>query len=233
MRRVLSGVVLWLACASPALAQPIPTDPPVPAPVAIRAEPGQKRPWVGVSVGVGWEKVMTTSGHASNPFPYRFLFRTPLKTGWSPAPMFGWFRSELDAVALGAPDTPMGRVTVRPVLMGIRHTWVRDTLSYDVAAAAGASFNGFSVNDAVRPLLGLGPGAMAPAAERVARLHRSRRHSRVARLCVDSPGDHLHLRRVGTPHLRERELVPVRRRRRLSPVLNGVVNRPSAFARTS
>jgi hypothetical protein len=160
MRRVLPGVVLWLACAAPAFAQPIPTDPPVPAPVAIRAEPAPKRPWVGVSVGVGWEKVMTTSGHASNPFPYRFLFRTPLKTGWSPAPMFGWFRSELDAVAFGAPETPMGRVTVRPVLMGIRHTWVRDTLSYDVAAAAGASFNGFSVNDAVRPLLGLGPGAI-------------------------------------------------------------------------
>jgi hypothetical protein len=161
MTRAVLGLVALLACASPVLAQPIPTDPPVPLPDAPKIEAKEPpRPWIGVSLGLGWEKVITTSGHASNPLPFRFLFRTPLRTGWSPAPMFGWFRSELDAVELGSPRTPMGRLTVRPVLMGIRYTWVRDDLSWDVAGAAGVSFNGFRPSAAVGPVLGIGTGTV-------------------------------------------------------------------------
>lgn len=149
---------LWSA---PARAQetPPPDPPPQEAPKITSVQ--RQRFWTGLSVGVGWEKVVTTSGHASNPFPYRFLFRNPSKSGWAITPMFGWFGSEIDAVAFGRPETSLGKLTVRPVMVGVRRTWVRHPMSYDVAAVAGPSFNSFKVADEARPLLGLGSGSVS------------------------------------------------------------------------
>jgi len=149
---VLMACLLW---SSPVRAQDTPPDPPPQEAPKVTPVPRQ-RFWTGLSVGAGWEKVVTTSGHASNPFPYRFLFRTPSKSGWAVTPLFGWFASELDAVTLGSPDTPLGKLTVRPVLVGARRTWVRHPLSFDVAAAAGPSFNSFKVSSEAEPVLGLG-----------------------------------------------------------------------------
>lgn len=165
MTRSLSiTVAVLLACAlwsAPARAQetPPPDPPPQEAPKITSVQ--RQRFWTGLSVGIGWEKVITTSGHASNPFPYRFLFRTPSKSGWAFTPMFGWFGSEIDAGALGSPQTPLGKLTVRPVLVGVRRTWVLEPLSFDVAGAAGPSFNSFTISDTAPPLLGLGSGAVS------------------------------------------------------------------------
>jgi hypothetical protein len=74
--------------------------------------------------------------------------------------MFGWFRSDVDAVALNRPTTPMGQLTVRPILVGVRRTWAGRPLSYDVALAAGPSFNSFKVADEIKPDLALGSGAI-------------------------------------------------------------------------
>jgi len=147
----------------PALARaqdtPPPDPPSVEAPKITSVE--RQRFWTGLSVGVGWEKVVTTSGHASNPFPYRFLFRNPSKSGWAFTPMFGWFGTEIDAVAFGSPQATLGKLTVRPVMVGIRRTWVRDTMSYDLAGVAGPSFNSFKIAEAAPPLLGLGTGSVS------------------------------------------------------------------------
>jgi hypothetical protein len=51
---------------------------------------------------------------------------------------------------------PLGELVVRPVLVGVRRTWVRDAMSYDVALAAGPSFNSFKTADGAGALLGLG-----------------------------------------------------------------------------
>lgn len=158
-----TAACLALLSASPARAQDTPPDPP-PQEAPKISSVQRQRPWTGLSIGAGWEKVMTTSGHASNPFPYRFLFRTPSRSGWAITPMFGWFSSDIDAVPLGSPTTPMGKLTVRPVLGGVRRTWVRHPLSFDLAAAAGPSFNSFKVADEARPLLGLGSGAASSSA---------------------------------------------------------------------
>lgn len=154
---ILAACLLW---SGQAQAQDTPPEPPPQEPPKITTVQRQ-RFWTGLSVGVGWEKVITTSGHASNPFPYRFLFRNPAKSGWAITPMFGWFRSDLDAVALGSPQTPMGRLTVRPVLVGVRRTWVRHPFSFDVAAAAGPSFNSFEVSEQARRLLAPGGSAVS------------------------------------------------------------------------
>ena len=152
--------MLWSASAR---AQDTPAEPsPPPEPTKITAVQRQ-RFWTGLSVGVGWEKVVTTSGHASNPFPYRFLFRTPSKSGWAVTPLFGWFSSDIDASVLAQPDTPMGKLTVRPILVGVRRTWVRDPLSVDVAAAAGPSFNSFKLAPEARPFGGAGGAVSADA----------------------------------------------------------------------
>lgn len=121
----------------------------------------RQRFWSGLSVGLGWEKVVTTSGHASNPFPYRFLFRNPARSGWAISPMLGWFRSDVDADAFTRPDVELGRLTVRPFLVGVRRTWVRDRMSYDVAGAAGPSFNSFKVADGAGAVAGLGSGQVS------------------------------------------------------------------------
>jgi hypothetical protein len=158
---VLMACLLW---SSPVRAQDTPPDPPPQEAPKVTPVPRQ-RFWTGLGVGVGWEKVVTTSGHASNPFPYRFLFRTPAKSGWAVTPMFGWFASDVDAVALGSPETPMGKLTVRPLLVGVRRTWVRHPLSFDVAAAAGPSFNSFTVSPEAAPILGLGGGSVSSDAQ--------------------------------------------------------------------
>jgi hypothetical protein len=158
------GVAVLVACALwsvPVGAQE--TEPPDPAPQEAPkiTSVQRQRFWTGLSVGVGWEKVVTTSGHASNPFPYRFLFRNPSKSGWAFTPMFGWFGTDIDAVAVGSPHTPLGKLTVRPVMVGVRRTWARRPMSYDLAAVAGPSFNSFKVADAAQPLLGLGSGRVS------------------------------------------------------------------------
>ena len=156
-----TAACLALLSASPARAQETPPDPPPQSEAPPISSVQRQRPWTGLSVGIGWEKVMTTSGHASNPFPYRFLFRTPSKSGWAITPFFGWFSSDIDAVPLGRPTTPMGKLTVRPVLVGVRRTWVNHPLSFDVAGGAGPSFNSFKADPALRPLLGLGAGEIS------------------------------------------------------------------------
>jgi hypothetical protein len=153
-------VTLWSA---PARAQDAPAEPAPPAEPAKITSVQRQRFWTGLSVGVGWEKVITTSGNASNPFPYRFLFRTPSRSGWAVTPLFGWFSSDIDAAAFARPDTPMGKLTVRPVLVGVRRTWVRDPLSFDVAAAAGPSFNSFTLAPEAQPFGGAGGAVSADA----------------------------------------------------------------------
>lgn len=152
----VTACVVW---GTPLRAQDTPPDPPPQEAPTITAVPRQ-RFWTGLSVGVGWEKVFTTSGHASNPLPYRLLFRNPSKSGWAFTPMFGWFGSDLDADQLGSPGTPMGRLTVRPVLVGVRRTWVRQRLSYDLATVAGPSFNSFEMTDQARRLVGVDGGSV-------------------------------------------------------------------------
>jgi hypothetical protein len=55
----------------------------------------------------------------------------------------------------------MGKLTVRPVLVGVRRTWVSHPLSFDLAGGAGPSFNSFTPDAAARPLLGLGVGELS------------------------------------------------------------------------
>ena len=112
----------------------------------------------GLAVGIGAESVVTTSGHASNSLPIRFLFRLPPDSGWSFSPMFGWFGTDLDATGLDRPGAEFGRLSVRPVLVAARYTWVREPLSYDVAVGVGFSLNGFKLAEGAGPLLGLGSG---------------------------------------------------------------------------
>ncbi|WP_396624281.1 hypothetical protein [Luteitalea sp.] len=161
MRRCVI-LAAWLAAcmvAGPARAQETPPAPtPAEAPKITKVQ--RQRPWTGLALGVGWEKVFTTAGHVSNPLPFRVLARTPTKSGWAVSPMFGWFRSDVDAVALNRPTTPMGQLTVRPILVGVRRTWAGRPLSYDVALAAGPSFNSFKVADEIKPDLALGSGAI-------------------------------------------------------------------------
>lgn len=155
------AAVMCVPCSGTALAQEPPRDPQE-APKITTVQ--RQRFWTGLSVGAGWDKVITTSGRASNPFPYRFLFRTPSQSGWAVTPLFGWFSSDIDAVALGRAQMPMGELTVRPILAGLRRTWVRHPLSVDVAAAAGPSFNSFKLSDESRLLLG-GSGKVSSDAD--------------------------------------------------------------------
>ena len=60
-----------------------------------------------------------------------------------------------------SPHTPMGKLTVRPVLVGVRRTWVRDPLSFDVAGAAGPSFNSFEIAPEARPFVDGGSGSVS------------------------------------------------------------------------
>ncbi len=116
----------------------------------------RQRPWTGLAIGLGAEKVITTNGDLSNPLPFRFLFRTPAQSGWAISPMMGWFGSDVDADVFGHPGSRLGKLSVRPVLVGVRRTWVGKELSYDVALAAGPSFNGFKLAAGASPLAGLG-----------------------------------------------------------------------------
>jgi hypothetical protein len=158
---LLTGV---LRC-STAFGQEAPPADPTPQEAPTITSAPRQRFWTGLSVGAGWEKVITTSGRASNPFPYRFLVRTPSQSGWAVTPMFGWFSSDVDAVALDRPQLSMGELTVRPVLVGLRRTWVQHPLSVDVAAAAGPSFNSFKVSDQARLALDGGSGTVSSDAE--------------------------------------------------------------------
>lgn len=155
----LAALVLWLMVVAPVYAQEPPPPPPEEAPKITSVQ--RQRFWTGLSVGIGWEKVFTTSGSVSNPFPYRFMFRNPAKSGWAITPMLGWFGADVDATEFDRPDTDLGRLTVRPIMAGVRRTWVRNTMSYDVAAAAGPSFNSFKVAAGAGPLTGLGGGSVS------------------------------------------------------------------------
>ena len=147
-----------LLVAGQALARQAPSDPPPIDATQPQDASAPRRPWLGVSVGAGWEKVFTTSGSATNPIPFRFVFRTPLKEGWSIAPMLGWFTTDLDATPLSASRARLGELRVRPILMGARYTWIRGQLSYDVAGAAGFSINSFDLFEGAGRLAGLGSG---------------------------------------------------------------------------
>jgi len=154
-RTVLVVAVVLAGIASTARAQEPPPPPPEQEAPKITSVQRQ-RFWTGLSLGVGWEKVVTTSSGVSNPFPYRFLFRNPARSGWAITPMFGWFGTDVDATAISRPNVPLGELVVRPIMVGVRRTWVRDPMSYDVALAAGPSFNSFKSADGAGPLLGLG-----------------------------------------------------------------------------
>lgn len=162
-RTTLVELLILLAgfAATAAAQEPPPPPPEQEAPKITSVQ--RQRFWTGLSLGVGWEKVVTTSDRVSNPFPYRFLFRNPARSGWAITPMFGWFGSDVDAGGIGRPDAPLGELVVRPVMVGVRRTWVRDPMSYDVALAAGPSFNSFKTADGAAALLGLGSSVSSDA----------------------------------------------------------------------
>lgn len=128
-----------------------PVDPP-----AAEAQ-ARSRPLRGLAVGVGLDKIATTSARASNPWAGRFAYRLPPIDGWAPALIFGWFDTEIDGTQFGR-DEHIGQLQVRPVMAGVRYTWLRDPWSHDVAAAAGVSFSDFDLDGDVAARLGAESG---------------------------------------------------------------------------
>ena len=61
---------------------------------------------------------------------------------------FGWFDTGIDGDQFGG-DRRIGQLQLRPVMLGARYTWVRDAISYDVAATAGWSFSDFDLDEAI------------------------------------------------------------------------------------
>ena len=190
----------------------------------------RQRFWTGLSVGVGWEKVVTTSGHASNPFPYRFLFRTPRRAGG---------RSRRCSAGSAATSTrspsaataPLGKLTVRPVMVGIRRTWVRDTMSYDSRRVAGPSFNSFKLSPRRRDHCSDWAPAASSSDANVSfawRLQASTWHDFTDRVAIRGPCRYawnqaevtFNVRLLPPSHLAERQLRAVRVRRRLPHLLS-------------
>lgn len=111
---------------------------------------------LGIAIGPGLNLIHTTSGDASTVWVPRFAFRFfPNRAGWSPASNFGWFNTSLHGEQFGGGRRPIGELQVRPIMGGVRYTWIRDQLSYDVAATAGFSFTDFDLDGAVAKSLGV------------------------------------------------------------------------------
>lgn len=155
---MLAACAVVLGCAAPAIAQTPPPGPKLAAPVQVATPPPARRGFT-VAVGPGLDKIITTSGQASNPWVWRFAFRLPQREGWSPAMIFGWFDTTVDGAQFG-PEQAIGQLQIRPVMGGVRYTWIRDAWSYDVAAAAGPSFSGFDLAGSVARTLPRTTGAI-------------------------------------------------------------------------
>jgi hypothetical protein len=68
--------------------------------------------------------------------------------GWGPAFSLGWFDAELRENGDGS--RTLGQIDVRPVMAGVGYTWVRGRLALTASATAGISFNGGSIDAALR-----------------------------------------------------------------------------------
>lgn len=148
MRRHLLPVVAALAwlVAPPASAQQDP--PPAEAPKLEAREDPARRLLKGLAIGPGVDVVVPTNGRASVAVVPRLSIRFATDEGWAPTVGFGWFDTGIDGDQFGAARR-IGTLQLRPIMLGARYTWVREAMSYDVAATAGWSFSDFDLDEVV------------------------------------------------------------------------------------
>jgi hypothetical protein len=149
MKRLVVVSLAWLLLTTSALAQQPadpPADPPAEAPKIQAPDPdGPGRFQIGLALGPGLDVIVPTSGKASVAVLPRLSIRFPANAGWAPTVGFGWFDTDIESATLGRAGT-VGELQLRPVMLGARYTWLRDALSYDVAATAGVSFSDFDLD---------------------------------------------------------------------------------------
>lgn len=109
-----------------------------------------------VSIGLLGGLVVPTEDDAQTEFSIGPLFRFGENDeGWGPAIGLGWYSSVLEGT-LGAATGEYARITVRPIMAGVSHTWHVDRWSYEAAVTAGYTFNSVDLLDAGRAVF---PGA--------------------------------------------------------------------------
>jgi hypothetical protein len=127
-------------------------------PAVAHAQSGRPRVAIGLAAGLS----VPSDDDAASELSFGPLFRFGEdERGWGPAIGLGWFSTVLDG-SLGAANGEYVRVTVRPVMAGIAHTWHADRWSYEAAITAGYSFNSVDLLDAGQ---GIFPGASTVVVE--------------------------------------------------------------------
>ena len=146
--RLCAGLfTITLLTAFPAMAQ---QEPPAAEAPKIQApdDSRSRRLLDGLAIGPGVDVVAPTNGRASVAVVPRLSIRFATEEGWAPTVGFGWFDTGIDGDQFG-PSRRIGTLQLRPVMLGARYTWVREALSYAVAATAGLSFSDFDLDETV------------------------------------------------------------------------------------
>jgi hypothetical protein len=135
MRRRLLPLLVF---AAGALA---PLTPPVAAPAAAEW-------WRNIGVGARVVTVLATDDDVKASTSWGGRGGMTPEEGWGPAFSLGWF--DADIRENGEGSRTLGQIDVRSVMVGVGYTWVLGRFAVTASATAGVSFNGGSIDDALR-----------------------------------------------------------------------------------
>ena len=110
-----------------------------------------KRAGIGASVG----RVFTFDDEVDVSTAFGVNAGLAPAPGFGPTLGFGWYQGDLTFSGLSG-ETEVGRLRVRPLMVGVGYTWVTGKLATGVSINAGISFNSIRLNDQYRTFFGPG-----------------------------------------------------------------------------
>ena len=110
-----------------------------------------KRVGIGGSVG----SIFTFDDDVNNGVAFGVNAGLAPAPGFGPTLGFGWYQQDL-TLSRASGDREVGRLRVRPVMVGVGYTWVKDRVAIGASVNAGVSFNSIRLNDEYRTFFGPG-----------------------------------------------------------------------------
>ncbi|MCL4813457.1 MAG: outer membrane beta-barrel protein [Vicinamibacteraceae bacterium] len=115
--------------------------------VLLAASPASAQVWTRVGIGVSVGAWVPTDDDVEAGASWGVGVSLAPEPGWGIAGNLGWFKADL----LNPPGgQAIGTLSVKPVLLGVSYTWMRDRLSVSSSLTAGVSFNSVDLDQGFR-----------------------------------------------------------------------------------
>jgi hypothetical protein len=111
------------------------------------AAPASAQIWTRVGIGVSVGAWVPTDDDVEAGASWGVGVSLAPTPGWGIAGNLGWFKADLLEPPAG---NAIGTLSVKPVLLGVSYTWMRDRVSVSSSLTAGVSFNSVDLDQGFR-----------------------------------------------------------------------------------